>query len=48
MREGRISRSIGPEESFLSLQARKSDIDAFAKGTTDLDAFRKKVTILTY
>jgi hypothetical protein len=35
-------------KSAMTLRAKKSDIDAFAKGNGDLDDFRKKVTIATY
>jgi hypothetical protein len=34
--------------TVLTLKARKSDIDAFAKGSTDLDAFSKKVITASY
>jgi hypothetical protein len=35
-------------DSVLTIQAKKSDVDAFAKGSLDSDAFRKKVTIMSY
>jgi hypothetical protein len=35
-------------ESTMTLRAKKSDIDAFAKGTLDLDAFTKRVAIQVY
>jgi len=34
--------------SVLTLRVRKSDIDAFARGELSFDAWRKKVTIVTY
>jgi hypothetical protein len=37
----------GPH-STMTLRAKKSDIDAFAKGRTELDDFRKKVSIAVY
>jgi hypothetical protein len=37
----------GPK-SVLTIRAKKSDIDALAKGRLDGDAFRKKVTATTY
>ena len=41
--------SIGPRgESTMTIRAKKSDIDDFAKGKVDLDAFRKKAKILVY
>lgn len=39
--------STGPS-GVLTLHARKSDIDSFAKGKLDLEAFQKKVTMLSY
>jgi hypothetical protein len=39
--------AMGPAK-VLSIRAKKSDIDAFAKGEADLDQFRKKVQILVY
>jgi hypothetical protein len=52
-KERRSSRVVevkekGRLDSVLTIQAKKSDIDAFAKGTLDADAFRKKVTVMTY
>jgi hypothetical protein len=32
----------------MTLRAKKSDIDSFAKGKTDLDDFRKKVSTAIY
>lgn len=40
--------SGGGPRSVMTLRAKKSDIDAFAKGKTELDEFRKKVSIATY
>jgi hypothetical protein len=37
----------GPR-SVMTLRAKKSDIDAFGKGKTELDDFRKKVSIALY
>lgn len=37
----------GPR-SVMTLRAKKSDIDAFAKGKTELDDFRKKVSVAVY
>lgn len=34
--------------STMTLRAKKSDIDAFAKGKTEIDDFRKKVAIAVY
>jgi hypothetical protein len=39
--------AMGPAK-VLSIRAKKSDIDAFAKGEADFDEFRKKVQILVY
>jgi hypothetical protein len=38
---------MGPAE-ILSIRAKKSDVDAFAKGQLNLDQFREKVQILMY
>jgi hypothetical protein len=38
----------GGVESVLTIRAKKSDIDAFAKGKANLDEFRKKATVLIY
>lgn len=38
----------GGPRSVMTLRAKKSDIDAFAKGKTELDDFRKKVSIAVY
>jgi hypothetical protein len=42
----------GPETAaraaIMTLRAKKSDVDEFAKGKTDLEQFRKKVSISTY
>lgn len=35
-------------KSVMTLRAKKSDIDAFAKGRLDEDEFRKKVTVAAY
>jgi hypothetical protein len=41
--------SGGSEQgTVLTLKARKADIDAFAKGAMDLDAFSRKVTTTAY
>ena len=34
--------------TVLTIRAKKSDVDAFAKGELDFDKFRQKVQILTY
>jgi hypothetical protein len=34
--------------SVMTLRAKKSDVDAFAKGKTDLETFKKKVTTAAY
>jgi hypothetical protein len=39
---------LGGGRSVMTLRAKKNDIDAFAKGKTELDDFRKKVSIATY
>jgi len=33
---------------YLTMQARKSDIDAFAQGVLDFDQFRRKVKSIAY
>lgn len=38
----------GAVESVLTIRAKKSDIDAFAKGKSNLDEFRKRATVLIY
>lgn len=38
----------GGARSVMTLRAKKSDIDAFAKGKTELDDFRRKVSVATY
>jgi hypothetical protein len=38
----------GGARSVMTLRARKSDIDAFAQGKTELDDFRKTVSVATY
>jgi hypothetical protein len=42
----------GPETAaraaIMTVRAKKSDVDEFAKGKTDLEQFRKKVSISTY
>ena len=40
--------SSGRGESTMTIRAKKSDIDDFAKGKLDLDAFRKKAKMLVY
>lgn len=37
-----------PVSTVLTIRAKKSDVDAFAKGELDYDKFREKVQILTY
>ena len=32
----------------MTLRAKKSDIDSYAKGAIDLDQFKKKVAVATY
>ncbi len=34
--------------TVLTIRARKSDVDDFAKGTLDLEQFQEKVKVLTY
>ena len=34
--------------TVLTIRAKKSDIDAFAKGEQDFEQFRRKVQIFTY
>ena len=43
-----VRRSPGPGESVLLIRARKSDVDALAKGKLDLEQFKKKATIRVY
>jgi hypothetical protein len=38
----------GSAESVLTIRVKKSDIDAFAKGKSNLDDFRKRATVLIY
>lgn len=38
----------GGPRSIMTLRAKKADIDAFAKGRTELDDFRRKVSVATY
>jgi hypothetical protein len=38
----------GASSTVLTIRAKKSDIDAFAKGDLDYEKFREKVQILTY
>ncbi|MHC4113305.1 MAG: hypothetical protein ACYSUY_19715 [Planctomycetota bacterium] len=38
----------GASSTVLTIRAKKSDIDAFAKGDLDYDKFREKVQILSY
>jgi hypothetical protein len=37
-----------PRDTAMIIRVRKSDVDAFAKGNLDFDAFREKATITTY
>lgn len=41
-------RDSGRGETVMTVRVKKSDVDAFAKGTLDLAGFRKKATIQTY
>jgi hypothetical protein len=41
-------RIEGSGQSVLTMQAKKSDIDSFAKGKLTLDEFRKKVAVILY
>jgi hypothetical protein len=43
-----FSGNSGGPRSVMTLRAKKSDIDAFAKNQTDLDDFRKKVSVAVY
>jgi hypothetical protein len=45
---GLAGAGTGGGRSVMTLRAKKSDIDAFAKGKTELDDFRKKVSISVY
>ena len=40
--------SAGNRESNLTIRAKKSDIDAFAKGDLDAEEFRKRVSVAVY
>ena len=40
--------AAGSAESVLTIRAKKSDIDAYAKGKSNLDDFRKRATVLIY
>jgi len=37
-----------PSSTVLTIRAKKSDVDTFAKGDLDYDEFREKVQVLTY
>lgn len=43
-----LSGQGGGGRSVMTIRAKKSDIDAFAKGKIEVDDFRKKLTITTY
>jgi hypothetical protein len=45
---GYARRSSGQAESIMLIRARKSDVDAFAKGKLDLEQFKKKAAIRVY
>jgi hypothetical protein len=47
-RKTRIEAMAPRGESTMTIRAKKSDIDDFAKGKTNLDAFRKKTKMLVY
>ena len=47
-RGARPSRAAPTSTRVLTLQAKKSDIDAFARGELDLDQFRQRATIFNY
>ena len=46
--EAEHGKSANRQKSTLTLRAKKSDIDAFAREKINLDAFRKKVAIALY
>jgi hypothetical protein len=37
-----------PSATVLTIRAKKSDVDAFAKGELDFEQFQQKVEIFTY
>jgi hypothetical protein len=37
-----------PSTTVLTIRAKKSDVDAFAKGELDFEQFQQKVEIFTY
>ena len=45
---GSYSETGFSSATVLTIRAKKSDVDAFAKGELDFDKFRQKVQILTY
>jgi hypothetical protein len=45
---GRRTPASAAGATVLTLQAKKADIDAFAKGGLDLEQFRSKVKTFTY
>jgi len=45
---GGFSTTASSPSTVLTIRAKKSDVDAFAKGALDFERFREKVTILTY
>lgn len=47
-RKTRIEHTSGRGESTMTIRVKKSDIDDFAKGKLNMEAFRKKAKILAY
>jgi hypothetical protein len=47
-RKTRIEGMVPRGESTMTIRVKKSDVDDFAKGKVDLDAFRKKAKMLVY
>jgi len=45
---GVVSEMSASPATVLTIRAKKSDIDAFAKGEQDFEQFRQKVQIFTY
>jgi hypothetical protein len=45
---GTYPGTISPSSTVLTIRARKSDVDDFAKGELNLEQFREKVQIFTY
>jgi len=43
-----LSEMTSPRPTFLTIRAKKSDIDAFSKDQLDYDQFRKRTQIYTY